>query len=269
VELSLEGGGLIMKKVTAFIGTESKKATYQAVKEFEKNLKRYGEIDFEYVFLNDYRLEFCRGCKVCFNRGEEYCPLKDDRDVLLKKMDQSDGVIFATPNYAFQVSARMKNLLDRLAFVHHRPRFFGKTCTTIVVQGFRGGEGILKYLNSTADSMGFRVSEGCCATTLDPMTGLQQKRLARKVSQAASGFYRDLMRPIASPSLYKLMLFRFVRTFVKSVDQDFRDYGYYKEKGWFESDYFYSTSLGPVKKLAGNLFDLVGRRMSKVMGGEA
>jgi hypothetical protein len=43
--------------VTAFIGTASKKATYQAVQEFEQDLKQYGDIDFETVFLCDYRLE--------------------------------------------------------------------------------------------------------------------------------------------------------------------------------------------------------------------
>lgn len=258
-----------MKKVTAFIGTESKKATYTAVQEFEKNLKQYGQIDFEYVFLSDYHLEFCQGCKLCFMKGEEYCPLKDDRDILLEKMDHSEGIILATPNYAFQVSARMKNFLDRLAFIDHRPRFFGKTCTAIVVQGFHGGGDILKYLSFATGTMGFRFSKACCATTLDPMTKLQQERLTQKVNEASARFYKELVRPAPSPSFFKLMLFRFGRTFVKSVDQKFRDYQYYKDKGWFEAEYYYATSLGPIKRLAGNLFDLLGRRVSKIMGGEA
>lgn len=139
-----------MKKVTAFIGSAQKKATYQAVQEFEKDLKRHGEIEFEYVFLNDYNLEFCRGCKFCFDKGEEFCPIRDDRDLLLEKMEQSDGVILATPNYTFQVSARMKNFLDRFAYVIHRPRFFNKTFAAIVTQGVFGGQGILKYLNLPA-----------------------------------------------------------------------------------------------------------------------
>jgi multimeric flavodoxin WrbA len=258
-----------MKKVTAFIGTQSKKATFSAVQEFEKNLKQHGEIDFEYVFLNDYHLEFCKGCKLCFIKGEEYCPLKDDRDLLLEKMDHSNGIIFATPNYAFQVSARMKNLFDRLAFVDHRPRFFGKTCTAIVVQGFHGGGNILKYLDFASERMGFRISKGCCATTLDPMTKLQQDRLSQKINRVSARFYKELVHPIPPPSLLNLMLFRFGRTFVKSVDQKLRDYSYYKEKGWFEADYYYSTSLGPIKRLAGNLFDILGRPVSKIMGGEA
>ena len=45
-----------MKKVTAFIGSPQIQATYQAIQELEKNLKSYAEIDFEYVFLKDYKL---------------------------------------------------------------------------------------------------------------------------------------------------------------------------------------------------------------------
>jgi multimeric flavodoxin WrbA len=232
-------------------------------------LKRYGEIDFEYVFLSDYHLEFCRGCKLCFVNGEEYCPLKDDRDILLEKIAHSDGVIFATPNYAYQVSARLKNFFERTAFFHHRPKYFDKSCTSIVVQGFRGGDNILKYLSSVCESMGFQVSRGCCTSTLDPMTELQRERLARNIQKTSAAFYKTLLHPTPSPSFLKLMLFRFVRTYVKTIDQKYVDYHYYKKMGWFESDYYYATSLNPIKRLAGKLFDLLGRRVSKMMGGGA
>jgi multimeric flavodoxin WrbA len=252
-----------MKKVTAFIGTESRKATYQAVQEFEKNLKHYGEIEFEYVFLSDYHLEFCQGCKQCFIKGEEYCPAKDDRNILLEKIEHSDGIILATPNYAFQVTARMKNFIDRLAFIYHRPRFFGKSCTAIVAQGFLGGGAIVKYLCSAGENLGFHASEGCCITALDPMTEQQKKKLILKTKKASDRFYNELQRPMPVPSFLRLMIFRMGRTNVKFVDQTFRDYQYYKEKGWLESDYFYATSLGLIKRLAGNLFDFLGRQMVK------
>jgi len=252
-----------MKKATAFIGTETRRATYRAVQEFEKELKRHGEVDFEYVFLNDYRLEFCRGCKLCFNKGEEYCPLKDDRDLLLQKIERSDGIIFATPNYAFQVSARMKNLFDRLAYIDHRPRFFGKTCTSIVTQGFYGGSEILKYLGMTGENLGFHVSKGCCIKTLAPMTELQQQILVREVKKAAARFYRELLRPVPPPSFFRLMIFRLSRTKIRFLDQTYRDYNYYKDKGWLEADYYYTTSLGPAKRLAGNLFDFLGQQLER------
>lgn len=248
-----------MKTVTAFIGTKSKKATYLAVQEFEKELEQLGEIDFEYVFLSDYQLEFCQGCKLCFIKGEEYCPSKDDRDALIEKMEKSDGVIFATPNYAFQVSARMKNFIDRLAFIYHRPRYFDKAFTAIVAQGFIGGNGILKYLHATGENLGFHVSKGCCVSALDPMTGSQRQKLIRKAKKAAARFHQELLRPAPKPSLLRLMIFRVGRTSVKYADQDFRDYQYYKEKGWLEAPYYYEVKLGSFKSLAGLLFDVLAR----------
>lgn len=254
-----------MKKVTAFIGNYQKHATYEAVREFGNNLQSYGDIEFEYIFLKDYRLEFCRGCKLCFDKGEEYCPLKDDRDLLIEKMSNSDGIIFATPNYAFQVSAPMKNLLDRLAFVFHRPQFFGKTFTAIVNQGIFGGNAILKYLSSMGENYGFRVTKGCVLRTLEPRTEAAQKKITPKINKASARFYKELMRskpPV--PSYFRLMMFRMTRTSIKSMlDDESRDFRYYKEKGWFQSDYYDDVSLGPIKKIVGHVFDLLGKRMAK------
>jgi multimeric flavodoxin WrbA len=253
-----------LKKVTVFIGTPRKQATYQAVEEFVTNLKSYAEIDCEYVFLNDYNLGNCQGCKLCFNKGEEFCPLKDDRDSLLEKMNNSDGVILATPNYSFQVTALMKNFLDRLAFVIHRPRFFGKAFTAIVVQGIYGGASIVKYLETVGECWGFHVAKGCCLTALEPRTALEQKKITQKVKKASARFYKNLMRPAPpTPSFFKLMMFRIVRTSLRMLDEKFRDYRYFKEKGWFESDYYDDVSLGFIKKPTGRFFDFLGERMAK------
>jgi len=86
-------GGRLVKKVTAFVGSARKKHTYNAAAQFLGNLQTVGDIDVEIVRLSEYRLETCKGCKVCFEKGEEHCPLKDDRDVLIEKMMASDGVV--------------------------------------------------------------------------------------------------------------------------------------------------------------------------------
>jgi hypothetical protein len=74
---------------------------------------------------------------------------------------------------------------------------------------------------------------------------------------------KELLRPTPPPSFFRLMLFRMTRTSIKYIDQKYRDYQYYKEKGWFEADYYYATSLGLPKRLAGYLFDFIGRQMVK------
>lgn len=254
-----------MKKVTVFIGSPRKQATYQAVKEFEKNLKSYAEIDFEYIFLKDYHLENCKGCIICFDKGEEYCSMKDDRDLLIEKMNNSDGVIFATPNYSFHITALMKNFLDRLGFIFHRPRFFDKAFTAIVAQGIYGGANIVKYLEFLGRNLGFHVAKGCCLTALEPRTALEQKKITKEVKKASARFYRELMRPTPpTPSFFRLMMFRMSRTSIKMIlDEKSKDYRYFKEKGWFGSDYYYDVSLGFIKKLAGRFFDLLGERRVK------
>lgn len=254
-----------MKKVTVFIGSPRKQATYQAVQEFEKNLRSYGEIDFDYVFLKDYHLEYCSGCCLCFEKGEEYCPLKDDRDILLEKLNGSDGVIFATPSYSFQVTALMKNLLDRMAFILHRPRFMGKTFTAIVTYGIFGGASIVKYLESNGENFGFHTARGCSLMTLGPITERQQRNISQNIEKASKRFYRELMRQTPpTPSFFRLMIFRLSRTSMKLMrDEKSRDYCYYKEKGWFESDYYDDVHLGFIKKSAGRFCDFLTKLMVK------
>ncbi|SES63892.1 Multimeric flavodoxin WrbA [Natronincola peptidivorans] len=253
-----------MKKVTAFIGSQRKKATYQAVQEMEKNLKQYEAMDFEYVFLNDYELQFCRGCKTCFDKGEKFCPLKDDRDMLLEKMEEANGIIFATPNYAFQVSARMKNFFDRFSYMLHRPKFFSKTYTAIVTQGVFGGKDIVKYLEFTGIHLGFDVIKGSCVPVLEPMNDLQQKKLKQEMKKLSDRFYRGLSHSTLSvPSFSRLMVFRMTRASLQSIGEESYDYSYYKDQGWFESDYYYETRLGPIKKSVGIFFDFLGRQLVK------
>src|SRR5512138_2564312 len=92
-------------KVTAFIGSGRKKHTYNATEQFLQKLQSLGDIEYEIILLSDYHLETCKGCRLCIDKGEELCPLKDDRDLLIEKIMNLDGVIFASPNYSFQVSA--------------------------------------------------------------------------------------------------------------------------------------------------------------------
>lgn len=259
------------KKITVIFGGTTKRATYQAVRDFMAELESLAEIDGEYVFLNDCNLGNCQGCNSCFDKGEEYCPLKDDRDMLLAKLHDADGVVFATPTYSLQVTALMKTFLDRLAFVFHRPRFFGRTFTALVAQGIYGGDSVVKYLENVAEFWGFHIAKGCCVTT--PQTALDREKNNERIKKAAARFYRNLSRPAPPvPSLFRLMLFRFIRTSHKMLTEGKqydtterlgvfeRDYRYYKENGWLESDYYYQTSLGFLKRLAGWFFDFWQKR---------
>jgi multimeric flavodoxin WrbA len=256
-----------MKKVTVLVGSpHGGGATYTASRKFLDDLEAFGDVQGEIVVLSDYSIGVCRGCKVCFARGEERCPLRDDRDVIIEKMTASDAVVFASPNYSWHVSGVMKVFLDRLGFAFHRPRFHGKTSTAIVVQGiFRGGQ-IRKYLEFVAGGLGFKAVRGSVHRTLEPMTENARRKMDKSLAAHSRRFHAQLIRPaFPAPSLFALMMFRMGRSGIKGgAAKDERDYGYYTEQGWFESDFYYPTHLGPIKRALGASFDWIGARLFKV-----
>lgn len=255
-----------MKKVTAFVGSARKKGyTSIATKKFLNYLEAYGDVQSEMIFLCDHNLGLCRGCKTCFSRGEEHCPLKGDRDLLLGKMLTSDGVVFASPNYSFQVSAHMKAFLDRLGFVFHRPRFFGKTCTSIVAQGIYGGEKLVKYLDFAGNALGFNLVKGSYVMSMEPMTEKGWEKMEDTIAKHSQKFHAQLLKPAyPTPSVFGLMIFRLGRTSMKKMlGEDSRDHTYYRDQGWFESDFYYPTNLGPMKKGVGAIFDWYATRAFK------
>lgn len=261
-----------MKKVTAFVGSARKGNTYKATAQFLGNLQAMGDVECELVRLSEYHLEPCRGCRVCFLRGEEHCPLRDDRDLLLGKMASSDGLVLASPNYSFQVSGLMKVFLDRLGFVFHRPRFHGKAFTCLVAEGLFGGTEIVRYLDFVGAGLGFNVVKGCVVTcrknpntAQDPIIEEERRRMDEALADLGRRFHEQLSRPaFPAPSLFELFKFRMARTSIdlELGDED-RDHAYYRDQGWFESDYWYPARIGPLKRAAGVAFDRIAARSSR------
>jgi len=254
-----------MKKVTAFVGSARKMDTYNAASRLLDDLRSRGGVETEIVRLHDYEIGICRGCKICFSRGEEFCPVKDDRDALIAKLTASDGVVLATPNYSFQVSGVMKLFLDRLGFVFHRPRFFGKAFTSIVVQGVYRGRQIERYLDFVGKGLGFNTVRGTVFTVLEPITEKEKRQRERALADQGRRFYERMTGPAyPAPALIMLMGFRMGRTSMKlELDENSCDCRYYRDRGWFESDYFYPTKLGPVKKAVGRLSESFQARKTR------
>ena len=224
------------------------------------------------MFLSEHDIGLCRGCKACFIQGEEYCPLHDDRDLLIENLTRSDGVVLASPVYSFQVSAHMKAFLDRLGFALHRPRFHGKTFTSIVVEGIYGGSEVVKYLDFLGGPLGFNVVKGSrivCRknpdTAHEPMLDEERRRMEETLAVQSRRFHEQLARPpLPEPTLLQLFGFRMARTSIKlELSDDRRDHVYYRDHGWFESGYYYPTKLGPLKRAAGAAFDRLAARSSK------
>ncbi|BDZ69788.1 flavodoxin family protein [Methanobacterium petrolearium] len=153
-------------KILTIIGSPQKKGnSYQAARELEKKMKNRGNYDFEYIFLKDINLEICRGCFNCIAKGGELCPLKDDRDMIEEKMQEADGLVMVSPVYVMQVTAFMKNFIDRLAYRCHRPIYHGKKAITLSTTRGMGLDKTLKYMKDITEVWGYDVVDECGLTT--------------------------------------------------------------------------------------------------------
>jgi len=257
-----------MEKVLAIIGSPRKSGrTYRVVKMFEENIKKFTDVDIEYIFLTEYNILTCKGCELCLKKGEEYCPLKDDTPIFFDKMIEANGIIIASPNYALQVSSIMKIFLDRLAYVFHRPCFFHKAWIPIVVEGAYGAKDILKYLNTVGEFWGFDTCKGIRFTLpVNEVLERKKERINLELCRKTKKFSQMLTanKP-PEPSLKRLCMFRLVRTFHENnPSEEFtKDYQYYQKQGWFDSQYYYDVNLSLLKRIIGRLVDKFALMQSK------
>jgi multimeric flavodoxin WrbA len=103
-----------MKKVTILIGSPRKNGSTRILAaEAERALNEQG-IPTETVFLNDLKIRGCQECYWCKKNDVAECAVKDDMQKIHQLMQESDGLIVASPIYFSGVTAQTKTWLDRM-----------------------------------------------------------------------------------------------------------------------------------------------------------
>jgi len=240
-------------KVLVIMGSLRKKNTYQTVKKIENILS--GNYEFEYVFLNEQDLKNCKGCHLCISHGEDKCPLNDDRDLIIEKIEQSDGVILASPNYVMNVPWIMKNYIDRLAYTLHRPKFFNQSFMLLITSGSRVGSKNAQRTLATITSGGKITSK----LRVFFIPGMKTKKIElqeRRIERMANKFGNSLsIKKDHSPSLAYLFWFSIFKGMsFKNKNELIADYEFYKDK-----DYFTKEELNIFQRLVVRFFTYIIR----------
>ncbi|MFX1531850.1 MAG: flavodoxin family protein [Promethearchaeota archaeon] len=255
-----------MLKILTIHGSPHKGKTYEITMEFLKELQNRIEIEVIHTFLFQEHLELCQGCGNCIVFGEERCPNKDGLLQIHAMMQSADAVIITTPVYALQVSALVKNLLERSAYIMHRPCYFGKWFMSISTQAYSGDKDVAKYLASVMQFCGFNIIPGLRLTVAPGNeTEAQKEMIKKKINAAVKQFQAiEKKEKFPVPTWKELMMFRLRRSVINSknyTDVFPRDGNYFLENDWLNTVYYYDVHLNPLKKIAGRFFDALGRKM--------
>lgn len=245
-------------KVLVIIGSLRKKNTYEAVRQFEQiHRAQVDACDYEYLFLKDMNIELCRGCFLCISKGEAKCPLEDELASLIHRIEASDCIILASPNYCRNVNWLTKNLIDRTAYNLHRPVFFDKRFVLIVTSGsFMGAKQAMKALSVIPS--GGKIVGKLGIYTAPELSDKQLSKYARRFNRKADRIVKRLGKPFRHNISFMNMFWfaSFKATSSKYKASLPADYDYYSEK-----DYFVETKLRSLHKMIINIATSLMRRI--------
>ncbi len=260
-----------MNKILVVSGSPRKKGnTMSMVKIIEEEMVRLdSEVIFEYLYLIDKQLDQCLGCSTCLRKGGHKCPLKDDQKMILNKMHEADGIIFASPGYGGMVSGMYKNFIDRFMYQDHIPEFTGKPVLIVSTSGGDGVMGAPKYMaNYSAYWWGCNVIDiigiGHAFFTVHEKTRLKKTRRLK----VAAGKLLDasMHKPLPKPSFRQYMYFMFNKTELE-ISPTVMPYRYsiWKKNGWMDMNYYYKVRVSPIyivfSKIAFGLMKIVYKKL--------
>ncbi len=92
--------------------------------------------DFEVIKLRRKKIEFCSGGDNCCPKTKE-CHIKDDMQEIYEKLENADIVLLASPCYFSNVTALMKNFIDRCNPYYFNKKLKGKKFFLLSVGGYK------------------------------------------------------------------------------------------------------------------------------------
>jgi multimeric flavodoxin WrbA len=250
-------------KILICIGSYRKRGNTARITEMVaeqlQKLAAYGDepLEVEKLFLAHEDIKGCRGCRVCFDKGETRCPLEDDLSEVKAKMLAADGLIIASPVYVNDVNGAIKNWIDRLAYICHRPEFSGKCAYVVATVGNGPTNHALRTMSMALNFWGYYVvgqsgfKTGAFMDREEMVSCYEPgtKRVAEELFQAV----RE-RRP-SKPSFLSLMTFRIQQRYWQRNKEESIDSAFWEDRGWTEprSEYYISPRASRLKVSAARL----------------
>lgn len=204
------------------------------LKEFEDDNNSFDEI----VLPNDFN-KICFGCANCILKGEDKCPHYNEVNPLIKKIENADLIIMATPVFVGSCSSGLKTLLDHLAYMWlvHRPKesMFNKVGLIITTAGGSYVKQTVKLLKTNFSFLGVPRVYNYGITTMK-MGGnysdyKDKDKIKKQIHKKANKVKKALINnKVGFKTKFLYNLFKMTqKNGWNKIDVD-----YWKEKGWLD-----------------------------------
>jgi len=187
----------------------------------------------EYLEITGLKIGPCLACDKCHQTG--YCVQKDDFPNTFDKIMGSDGLVLGSPVYIYQVTAQLKNWIDRLGNTIHCKRFLGKYGAVVATAGGTGEKETADYMEIVIKRMGMQsVGQLACCISDDGLLDAGSPLFTE-----ATNLGHSLTKAIADKKIFpdQAREQEQLREYFRSVMMRRREkwsweYDYWKEKGW-------------------------------------
>jgi len=258
-------------KICIVMGARKKGNTAQVVSCFTEALQERADVSFDYLYPADARPEHCVGCHNCIFTGEQHCPHHDTFRPMLQRLHEADAVILASPGYMFSVTGIMKTFLDHMAYLCHRPEFFGKKALVLSSCTRWQQKSVLTPMTTWAAGAGFTLA-GKFFVEMPPLP-LKEKELERtrrKIRKEAARFAAELQKPgKLKPVFADLMIFNAFRAFSRFAPGILKaDYAYFQSLHAYDRNtrWYRPVKVSRIKsRLAGYLTGRIMKSLKKMV----
>ena len=141
-------------------------------------------VESEVIMLREKNIGHCGGCLFCHDK--KGCAIKDDMDLIYKKLIEADLIILATPNYFDNVSGLLKDFMDRTNAIYQTESLKNKKLINIVVGGGskenseRVSKGAMGYF---AETHGMKIISDYIFKGLNPGEVLNDEEFEKNVGK--------------------------------------------------------------------------------------
>ena len=163
-----------------------------AIKEICNNFPE--KVEFEFLNIYKFKILPCVACYRCLF-GDGTCKLDDDFELILKKIIEADGLIFAVPTYFLGPNSSFKLFIDRFLLSYkYYEKIDGKPVILITIAGLEnGGEGYTDLaLKSSARVVGLNVVGSAILYAALPGEVVLKEENLNILKQLAKSFFEEI-----------------------------------------------------------------------------